>query len=93
MDIHLDIDLSSKYNCRHVAAFLSTIQFKCKIVPYISVDSANNSAIDSCSIIFSDKSPAEIKTVLWVPLKRKFLLDDAILHIPYIYSGSMNRKD
>jgi hypothetical protein len=91
MDTHIDIMLPIKYNCRHVANFLNTIQFTCKIIPYITV--TEDAAIDSCSIIFNNKSPAEIKTRLWKPLKSHFSLEDAQLHIPYIYSGPINHLD
>ena len=88
MDNYIDIMLPAKYNCRHVASFLNTIPFKCKIVPYITV--TDDTIIDSCSLIFTNKSPAEIKNRLWKPLKTQFSLDDAQLHMPYVYTGSIN---
>jgi len=88
MNTHIDIMLPIKYNCRHVAKFLNTIHVICKIVPYITV--TEDDIIDSCSLIFTNKSPAEIKTRLWKPLKTQFSLDDAQLHMPYVYTGSIN---
>jgi hypothetical protein len=85
------LEIETEIPCNDIAQFIATLQFDCKIQPFITIK--KNNILHGCGIIFNDVSPNELTTTLWKPLQKRYTLESAHLYMPHIYNDIINNLD
>lgn len=86
MESRLDI-YHENVTCKEIALFLAKNNIDCKI--YSSIEIKNKELYNGCTLFFNNKSPSEIKTLVWNKLKKNYDLSYGFFNCPYVYIGNI----